>query len=182
MSLIKQGDQVETLDDIVRGKVIRVVKGQALVATRDGFSLWFDISDLVKVEGDRTIHISLQDVARIKGEKEAKKTKKAIVPKPKSRTLPPMEIDLHIEKLIPSTRNLTNFEILNIQLDTAKKQIDFAIRKRIQKVVFIHGVGEGVLREELYSLFRRYDFIRYYDASYQKYGAGATEIYIMQNP
>lgn len=92
-----------------------------------------------------------------------------------------MEVDLHIHQLVQSTKGLSNFDMLNLQLDTAKRQLDFAIRKRIQKVVFIHGVGEGVLKEELHYLFKKYDNIKFYDAEYQKYGLGATEIYIYQN-
>jgi dsDNA-specific endonuclease/ATPase MutS2 len=92
-----------------------------------------------------------------------------------------MEVDLHINKLIASTKGMTNFEMLNLQLDTAKRQLDFAIRKKIQKVVFIHGVGEGILKEELYFLFKRYENAKYYDADYQKYGMGATEVYFFQN-
>jgi dsDNA-specific endonuclease/ATPase MutS2 len=76
---------------------------------------------------------------------------------------------------------MTNFEMLNLQLDTAKRQLDFALRKRIQKVVFIHGVGEGILKEELYYLFKRYENAKFYDADYQKYGMGATEVYFFQN-
>ena len=53
--------------------------------------------------------------------------------------------------------------------------------KRIQKVVFIHGVGEGVLKLELEYLFKRYDNLKFYDANYQKYGLGATEVYIYQS-
>ena len=71
--------------------------------------------------------------------------------------------------------------MLNLQLDTAKRQLEFAMIKRIQKVVFIHGVGEGVLKEELKYLFNRYENIKHYDAEYQKYGLGATEVYIFQN-
>ena len=71
--------------------------------------------------------------------------------------------------------------MLTLQLETARRQLEFAIRKRIQKVVFIHGVGEGVLRTELEYLFGRYDNITFYDANYQKYGIGATEVYIFQN-
>ncbi|MCB0433939.1 MAG: Smr/MutS family protein, partial [Mangrovimonas sp.] len=66
------------------------------------------------------------------------------------------------------------------QLETARRQLEFAIKKRIQKVVFIHGVGEGVLRTELEFLFGRYDNVSFYDANYQKYGLGATEVYIFQ--
>jgi dsDNA-specific endonuclease/ATPase MutS2 len=73
------------------------------------------------------------------------------------------------------------FEMLNLQLDTAKRQLDFAISKRIQKIVFIHGVGEGVLKEELGYMLRKYDNVKFYDADYQKYGLGATEVYVFQN-
>ena len=101
--------------------------------------------------------------------------------KPKERNLPPMEVDLHIGKLVPRTGGLSNFEILNIQMDTAKRQLEFAMKKRVQKVVFIHGVGEGVLKAELETLFHRYENVKFYDADYQKYGLGATEVYIFQN-
>ena len=76
---------------------------------------------------------------------------------------------------------MSNFDKLNLQLDTARRQLEFAIKKRIQKVVFIHGIGEGVLKMELETLFSRYDNIKYYDADYKKYGLGATEVYIYQN-
>jgi dsDNA-specific endonuclease/ATPase MutS2 len=76
---------------------------------------------------------------------------------------------------------MSNFDILNIQLDTAKRQIEFAVRKRIPKIVFIHGVGEGVLKAELDYLLGRYDNLKFYDANFQKYGVGATEVYIFQN-
>jgi hypothetical protein len=101
--------------------------------------------------------------------------------KSKERIAPKMEVDLHIHQLIPSDRGLSNFDKLNIQLETAKRQLDFAISKKIQKVIFIHGVGEGVLKEELYFLFGRYENLKFYDADYQKYGFGATEVYIYQN-
>jgi dsDNA-specific endonuclease/ATPase MutS2 len=71
--------------------------------------------------------------------------------------------------------------MLNIQLDTAKNQLEFAIKKRIQKIVFIHGVGEGVLRTELETMLGRYDNLKFYDADYRQYGVGATEVYIFQN-
>jgi hypothetical protein len=42
-------------------------------------------------------------------------------------------------------------------------------------------VGEGVLKVELEYLFGRYNNVKFYDANYQKYGVGATEVYIFQN-
>ena len=80
------------------------------------------------------------------------------------------------------TRGLDNFTMLNIQLDTARHKITFAISKKIQRIVFIHGVGEGVLRYELHRLLKEYEGqLKFYDADYQKYGIGATEVYFFQN-
>ncbi|MBT8320847.1 MAG: Smr/MutS family protein, partial [Eudoraea sp.] len=113
---------------------------------------------------------------------EQDSAKKKIVPRSKDRNVPKMEVDLHIHQLVPSTRGMSNYDMLNLQLETAKRQLEFAMRKRIQKVVFIHGKGAGVLQEELKYLFGRYDNLKYYDADYRKYGIGATEVYIFQNP
>lgn len=77
---------------------------------------------------------------------------------------------------------MSNFDILNIQMDSAKGQLDFAIKNRLPKIVFIHGVGEGVLKAELEFLFSKYNEITFKEASYQKYGLGATEVHIKQNP
>jgi CTP:phosphocholine cytidylyltransferase-like protein len=76
---------------------------------------------------------------------------------------------------------MENHEILSLQLDTAKRQLEFAMQKRIQRIVFIHGVGEGVLKIELEYLFKRYENLKFYEANYQKYGLGATEVYLFQN-
>ena len=76
---------------------------------------------------------------------------------------------------------MSNYDILTLQTETAKRHIEFAIRNRIPKIVFIHGVGEGILKAELDFLLGRYDGIDFQDANYQKYGLGATEVYFRQN-
>ena len=76
---------------------------------------------------------------------------------------------------------MNNYDILNLQTETAKRQIEFAMRNRIPKIVFIHGVGEGVLKSELDFLLGRYDNLKFQDANFQKYGQGATEVYFIQN-
>ena len=95
--------------------------------------------------------------------------------------IPPPEFDLHIEKLVKNFRGMSNYEILTLQSETAKRHVEFAIRNRIPKIVFIHGVGEGILKSELDFLLGRYDNICFRDANYQKYGLGATEVFIRQN-
>tara|TARA_R110000796_G_scaffold252631_1_gene389138 strand:+ start:11205 stop:11750 length:546 start_codon:yes stop_codon:yes gene_type:complete len=177
----KIGDRVEAIDDIIVGVIINIDGKNITVKSDDGFLLQYIASELIKVINNNKLTISNFEIAKIKSEKAIPKKRNRAIAKPKERSAPKMEVDLHIHNLVPSERGMSNYDMLTIQLDTAKRQLDFAISKRIQKVVFIHGVGEGVLKEELHYLFGRYDNVKYYDADYQKYGLGATEVYIFQN-
>lgn len=177
---MKIGDTVSAIDEPITGIIISVEGTTILIETEDGFPMKFQKNELI-VEGTLLKkNVSNTNMAAILSEKEILRKKKKNTPKPKERNIPPMEVDLHIHKLTGATR-LSNYDMLTIQLDTAKRQLDFAIKKRIPKVVFIHGVGEGVLKIELEYLFKRYDNVKFYEADPRKYGAGATEVYIVQN-
>ena len=180
MAVFSIGDAVETIDDTITGIVVGVSPSEISIESSDGFQLQYAPRELMKVNVGDTLKVTNYEVARIKSEKETPKRRTSPVPKPKERNAPKMEVDLHINNLVKSSRGLSKHDMLNLQLETAKRQLHFAMGKRIQKVVFIHGVGEGVLKEELYYLFKRYENVRYYDADYQKYGLGATEVYIYQ--
>lgn len=178
------GDKVFVLDDDLSGIVKNITGTDVTIETEDGFLLEFFESELVLLKTSNTdIENTLSNtkIDDVIAEKEYVKKKSSKRVKPKERSLPTMEVDLHVHHLVKSTRGMTNFEMLNLQLATAKQQLDFAIQKRIQRIVFIHGVGEGVLKQELETLFRRYDNLTYYDADFKKYGFGATEVYIYQN-
>lgn len=174
------GERVEVLDEAISGLVQKVEGDRVTLITDEGFPMQYSAKELIRKGGN--ISVSNHQVSQVKKEKEAPRRKAAPRVRPKERQVPKMEVDLHIDQLLPSTRGMSNFDMLNIQLETAKRQLEFAIDKRIQKVVFIHGVGEGILKEELHYLFGKYDNLEHYDADYQKYGLGATEVYIFQNP
>lgn len=179
---LQKGDRVSAIDELMEGLVIAVVKDRVHVKTRDGFTLEFNTKELIKIDEKLSFDFrNTTPTESILKDKESIKRKNTPVPSKKERNAPAMEVDLHINQLINSTRGMDNYDMLNLQLDTAKRQIEFAIQKRIQRVVFIHGVGEGVLRTELEYLLNRYDNLKFYDADYQKYGRGATEVYIFQN-
>lgn len=179
---MKVGDTISVIDDTISGVVKSIFQNLVLIETSDGFELEYQKQDLIVIDDVLNPNFSGMDMRTILSEKQSQKRKqKKFVKTGRRSKQPPMEVDLHIHHLVDNTKNLSNFDILNIQIDTAKRQLDFAISKRIQSIVFIHGVGEGVLREELYTLLRRYDNIDFFDADYQKYGMGATEVYIFQN-
>ncbi|MDX1773575.1 MAG: DNA mismatch repair protein MutS [Oceanihabitans sediminis] len=182
----KIGDKVQVLDEDFSGKITAISGDNITIITEDGFDLDFHKKELILIgdasDLDRNV---FQDasVRSIISEKEAK-SRHALAAankrKAKERYEPTMEIDLHIHQLTDSYKGMSSHDMLTLQLDTARRQLEFAIKKRIQKVVFIHGVGEGVLKLELEYLFGRYP-VKFYAANYQKYGLGATEVYIYQN-
>jgi len=86
-----------------------------------------------------------------------------------------VEIDLHINQLLDDSRGLSNAEMLKHQMDTFRKEMENAIATGVKKIVFIHGVGDGVLKNELRrELQRKYAKYPYQDASFREYGFGAT--------
>lgn len=183
MAKFNVGDKVSAVNEVFEGKVISNNNTIVLVESEDGFLIEFSEKELIKIENELDFKVSsTQGIQAAIKEKEIRSASKKNNLVASKKSIPAMEVDLHIEKLVPTTKGMDNFDILNIQMDTAKRQLDFAIKKRLQRVIFIHGVGEGVLKSELEALFRRYDFLKYYEANLQKYGRGATEVYIPQNP
>lgn len=179
---LQAGDRVELLDDALSGIVQKVENNEVFIKTEDGFVMSFPVAEVVKIKDDiNDIDVEEFDFKEVLKEKQPTKKPQSNRIKPKERNAPPMEVDLHINQLVRSAKGLSNHEMLNLQLDTARHKLEFAMRKRIQKIVFIHGVGEGVLKMELEYLLGRYSNVKFYDADYQKYGLGATEVYILQN-
>ena len=183
MIVLKPGDNIELLDDNLSDVVQKVNGNIVTIKTEDGFLMDFPAEEMVRIDKDieelgGAADFNLDEVIKDKTHKKPKKSQRI---KPKERSAPPMEVDLHINQLVRSAKSMSNHEMLNLQLDTARHKLEFAMRKRIQKIVFIHGVGEGVLKMELEYLLSRYSNVKYYDADYQKYGLGATEVYIYQN-
>ena len=179
---MKIGDKVSAIDDSVNGVITGINGKLVTINTDDDFELQYSEKELVVI-GGIAIEKELNSfqISQAISEKHETKPKKSLKVKPKERNLPPMEVDLHINQLVKNSQRMSNYDMLSLQLDTAKRQLDFAISKRIQKVVFIHGVGAGVLRAELEFLFRRYEQLKFYDANFQKYGRGAVEVYFFQN-
>ncbi len=175
------GNKVAVLDDVIKGEVINISGNNIRINSEDGMELWFDAKDLVKInvdqnELDKKVSYSNKFIAQKREDEVVRK--KSGMKKMKNQVV--MEVDLHIEKLVKSTRGLDKYDMLALQIDVAKRKVEYCVEKKISKIIFIHGVGEGVLKTELQYLLQRYP-VKYYDASFQKYGAGATEVYVYQN-
>lgn len=90
---------------------------------------------------------------------------------------PVAEVDLHIEKLRNDHQFLGSAEILRIQLDAFKKALDAAIVHKLPAITFIHGVGNGTLKNELHKLAGKHPQVQtFMDARKEKFGYGATKL------
>jgi hypothetical protein len=87
-------------------------------------------------------------------------------------------VDLHIGELVEDYSKMNNVDMLNYQLNYFVRCLESAIRSYITKVTFIHGVGEGVLKNKMNEILREYDNVKTRDASLKNFGYGATEVLI----
>ena len=90
-----------------------------------------------------------------------------------------IEVDLHINQLLDSTAGMSNADILEYQLKKFNEVMTENLHHKNQKIVFIHGKGDGVLKNALLKEIKtKYKRCVAQDASFQEYGFGATMIII----
>lgn len=175
----KSGDAVEVMDDQITGHVLRYEDEMVVVENEDGFEFRFRESELVH-HWQASPH-ELRVTQEALSQKEIPSKPGPTVKRPKDRLPPPMIVDLHIEKLSKNHRRLDAQDILILQSDTARSQLEWAIRKRLPRLILIHGVGEGVLKDEVTRIARQYPGVRYRPADAREFGAGALEVLITQS-
>jgi hypothetical protein len=118
------------------------------------------------------------DLEKILHAKEQKEQRKQSLPSDKNNPDLEWEIDLHLEELVSQSRGMNNAQMLDIQLKHFQKKLDEAMAVNIRKIVFIHGVGNGRLKQEIRKILSTHRDLTFHDASYASYGFGATEVVI----
>ena len=140
------------------------------------------------VEQDRVVRPLVIDAQQLKSEmyRHEEPADKTRVQKPQPMPIVKRRgdedvvvVDLHIDALLDTTAGMSKGDMLNYQVDVFRKTLAKYRDKKGQRIVFIHGKGDGVLRRALVSdLSYRYKSYSYQDASFQEYGYGATQVTI----
>lgn len=187
------GDKVSFLNEVGGGVVLELMgKGRLKVRTTDGFELLYPISAVVVQLTDAHYVVSdHQAQLRASNDRMAERIErdkgKGASPQNGGRAPKPvddpsvMEVDLHLHKLVEDENALSTDARLRFQLDYFERMLNTAIRLRKRRLIVIHGVGEGILREEVRKLLQFYEGVRFDDADPRRYGHGATSIEILQN-
>ncbi len=172
---MKVGDTVRFLNEKGEGIIKEFISTvKARVEIEGGFEIDMPIKELVAVPpiSLKDIRVQHKDTTGYQPSADSQKLSKA-------HAKDEMIVDLHIEKLMEDYYGLSNSEKLDIQAIHFRRKLEQAINGHFTKIVFIHGVGNGVLRQTIRDLLRTYEGIEYSDASYNKFGAGATEVRIV---
>jgi DNA-nicking Smr family endonuclease len=175
------GEKVAFLYEKSGGIIRRFgANGLIFVEDEDGFERTFPAEELVKIHGTE-YHLPDNAVAQI-NEDDTISTSRHTIKKEKqsgtNRSMDVWEIDLHIESLLDSHMGMSNSAILEVQMKEFKNFFSRAKTKHIRKLIVIHGVGAGVLKDDVRLFLDKKDGVEYYDADYREYGKGATAIEI----
>lgn len=133
------------------------------------------------IENDKPMNPLFVDARQLKENMyqkvEEKKSRPLVTPARKEGE--PIVVDLHADEVLETTTGMNATDILNYQLDVMRKTLKENAKKKGTKIIFIHGKGEGVLRQALVNELRfRFKSYTYQDASFQEYGYGATLVTI----
>lgn len=162
----KVGDTISLINSTETGTILKIEGDQAEVLLEHGFEEWIPLREMVlrKAMNIGSVHSKDRAPSRLERGRAAAHAPEYL------------EVDLHFEALVDFPKNFSAHEKLQIQLNEVRKSIARARRGGIKKVILIHGVGQGRLRDEIYHQLERMDRLSFYDASYAQYGKGATEV------
>ena len=173
------------LYDLVRDdRVVRKVFADAADLVEELDSQRQELAEDEAEEPQETVPAAMTRAQEREAVKAAKRALKAEAERDRQHSLPNrnpkanvVEVDLHISALLDNTAGLSNSVLLNTQLTEFRTVMERYKNKKGQRIVFIHGKGEGVLRDALLNeLHHRYRYCTAQDASFREYGYGATMV------
>lgn len=128
---------------------------------------------------ERNVLVSAGDIERAMKEKNEPDRRPRIQKIERKENNPVIEVDLHINQLMDTTTGMSNADMLEFQLKKFNETMNENLNNKNQKIVFIHGKGDGVLKNTiLKELKQKYKKCYVQDASFREYGFGATMVTI----
>lgn len=165
----KIGDKIKFIRSNDFG-VIKEIISERKVKVEDSSNFIVQVNkDEIILQDDSTNSVSSYgDLSKIKDDSYVKRKKEK-----KVSNLNVMKVDLHIENLITDYHLMTNQEIIHAQIKKCEDVLMKSLNSNVQKLVIVHGIGEGVLKKEVHNLLNKYE-MRYFESL----NGGSTEVMI----
>ena len=164
---LKIGDKVKFLKSNDFGTIVNIISERKIqVEDSSLFLTVVNVKDIVKFDDCTDTVQAYGDVMFSKESKENTSVKKM-----SRQNLNEVKIDLHIENLSNDFLAMTNFEIVQLQVKKCEDTLIKAINSNAQKLIIVHGIGEGVLKKEVHNLLLSFE-LRYFVSI----NGGSTEV------
>lgn len=160
---MKVGDKVKWINESMRGVVKEVAGSRLKVLLENGFEEEVAAS---KVVIDCPLDFSIEN-------SNEEKHLNLIYER---KSIQIEEIDLHIENLTVHWASIPKNKILERQLTTFYEEFQTCRRNRVDKLIVIHGKGEGILRRNIIAYLLQYPNFTFSDMTEGKYKGAAIEI------
>lgn len=191
--MFRPGDRVRFLNETGEAKVIQMISAvEVLIEDESGFDYPYPANELVLIENTEreeeayrskepgmreilTRNVDSSQLDRAQKDFKVKYKNEAATNARKRGEF--LEVDLHMHELVDSDVGLDPGDKLDIQMKHFERMMRRAEQEHISRIVFIHGIGQGVLRSEIRKHLKMYyPHARFHDGSYAEYGYGATEV------
>ncbi len=161
------GERVSILKEAGQYTIIELSSTHALIRDEHGFDQEISTNQLVKTTNVSSERIVVKDETL--GREKSSGKEGSDVPR----------IDLHMEALLDQDSKMSSFDKLNFQLRRFREFVNANTAKRKNRLLVIHGVGEGRLKNEIGMLIAKSDGYSMHDANYTRGGVGASYIEIV---
>lgn len=170
MKSFNLGDRVRFLHEVGEGTIVGFQdKEHALVEDEHGFTYPYSVHFLVPVHAHGK---DLMEKDKLENDKEKLPQFSGYTKKDKELPV----IDLHMENLTDRHHHMSNHEIVLFQMDQFRQFLNRNEYLKNPRMIVIHGLGEGRLKQEIKDCIQGIPGASMHDADYQKFGGGASVI------
>lgn len=189
----RPGMHVRFLDDVGGGRIVRLEADSAWVEDETGFERLHPLRGLVRVglspgEEDQAYErmapslgeVLTQEIAADKRKKIEQDWKRAYeADRAEPRMGDEHVVDLHLHRILPDASEFRTGVVEDLQLAHFERMLQWAIAQRLPRIVFVHGIGSGLIRHAIEQRVEAYyPGCQCRPADPRTYGSGATEVRI----
>ena len=168
---LKIGDSVILKQDRTKAVIKSTIGDRKFKIIDDnGFEYFVYASEILPLNLENDNYKAYGTSFNVK-EEDIRKDKESRLFNNKTDSKGKIRIDLHIEQLTSYYVHMQNYEIVQIQMEYCKKELDLAMIKSKHSLEIVHGIGEGVLKGEVHKLLRLYN-LNYFESN----NGGSTEV------